>query len=95
MQVVEYQAAIREAARIAAQYCVLHTVSVFFDYRTTFPRKYVYGSAAVKIIFGKEELMSFVSQLRTAARTGMGAHCIRYVRGDRPLFDDGDLSLLA
>jgi SAM-dependent methyltransferase len=58
MHIVEYQAAIREAARVAAQYCVFHTVPVFFDFRTTFLRKYAYGAPVVEIIFGKEELMS-------------------------------------
>jgi SAM-dependent methyltransferase len=59
MHIVEYQAAIREAARVAARYCVFHTVPVFFDYRTTFLRKYAYGAPVVEIIFGKQELMSF------------------------------------
>jgi ubiquinone/menaquinone biosynthesis C-methylase UbiE len=62
MHIVEYQAAIREAARIAARYCVLHTVPVFRDHRTTFLRKYAYGAPVVEIIFGKPELMSLCQQ---------------------------------
>jgi SAM-dependent methyltransferase len=58
MHIVEYQAAIREAARVAAHYCVFHTVPVFFDHPTTFLRKYAYGAPVVEIIFGKQELMS-------------------------------------
>jgi SAM-dependent methyltransferase len=58
MHIVEYQAAVREAARVAASYCVFHTVPVFFDHRTTFLKKYAYGAPVVEIIFGKEELMS-------------------------------------
>lgn len=58
MHIVDYQAAIREAARVAAQYCVFHTVPVFADFQTTFLTKYAYGSPVVEIIFGKPELMS-------------------------------------
>jgi SAM-dependent methyltransferase len=62
MHIVEYQAAVREAARVAAHYCVFHTVPVFSDYRTTFMRKYAYGAPVVEIIFGKQELMSLCRQ---------------------------------
>jgi SAM-dependent methyltransferase len=62
LHIVEYQAAIREAARVAARYCVFHTVPVFRDYRTTFLRKYAYGAPVVEIIFDKRELMSLCRQ---------------------------------
>jgi SAM-dependent methyltransferase len=62
MHIVEYQAAIREAARVAAHYCVFHTVPVFREYRTTFLRKYAYGAPVVEIIFDKRELMSLCHQ---------------------------------
>jgi SAM-dependent methyltransferase len=62
MHIVEYQAAIREAARVAARYCILHTVPVFRDHQTTFLRKYAYGAPVVEIIFGKPELMSLCQQ---------------------------------
>jgi len=62
MHIVEYEAAIREAARVAANYCVFHTVPVFFEHRTTFLRKYAYGAPVVEIIFGKPELMSLCRQ---------------------------------
>ena len=39
MHIIEYQAAIREAARVAGRYCVLHTVPVFDDHQTTYLRK--------------------------------------------------------
>lgn len=58
MHIVEYQAAIREAARVAARYCVFHGVPVFDNYRTTFLTKYAYGAPVVEIVFGKSELMS-------------------------------------
>jgi SAM-dependent methyltransferase len=58
MHIVDYQAAICEAARVAARYCVFHTVPVFRDHRTTYLRKYAYGAPVVEIIFGKQELMS-------------------------------------
>jgi len=62
MHIVEYQAAIREAARVAAHYCVFHTVPVFFDHPTKFLRKYAYGAPVVEIIFGKPELMSLCAR---------------------------------
>ena len=67
MHIVEYQAAIREAARVAARYCIFHTVPVFDDYRTTFLTKYAYGAPVVEIVFGKQELMSLCNEIRTAA----------------------------
>ena len=59
MHIIDYQAAIREAARVAGRYCILHTVPVFDDHQTTFLRKFAYGAPVVEIIFGKDELMSF------------------------------------
>jgi SAM-dependent methyltransferase len=58
MHIVNYHAAINEATRVAASYCILHTVPVFEDYRTTFLTKFAYGAPIVEIIFGKHELMS-------------------------------------
>jgi SAM-dependent methyltransferase len=58
MHIIDYPAAIRDAARVAAHYCVFHTVPVFLDFRTTFLRKYAYGAPVVEVIFGKQELMS-------------------------------------
>jgi SAM-dependent methyltransferase len=57
MHIIDYQAAIRQAARVAAGYCVFHTVPVFHDHRTTFLRKYAYGAPVVEVIFSKQELM--------------------------------------
>jgi SAM-dependent methyltransferase len=58
MHIVDYQAVIREAARVASRYCILHTVPVFDDHRTTFLRKYAYGAPVVEVVFSKQELMS-------------------------------------
>jgi ubiquinone/menaquinone biosynthesis C-methylase UbiE len=58
MHIVNYEKVIRDAARVAAHYCVFHTVPVFDDYRTTFLRKYAYGAPVIEIVFGKQELMS-------------------------------------
>jgi SAM-dependent methyltransferase len=62
MHIVEYQAAIREAARVAALYAVFHTVPVYRNYQTTFLRKYAYGAPVVEIVFSKQELMSLCQQ---------------------------------
>lgn len=58
MHIIDYPAAIQEAARVAGRYCVLHTVPVFDDHRTTFLGKYAYGAPVVEVVFGKRELMS-------------------------------------
>jgi SAM-dependent methyltransferase len=58
MHIIDYQAAIRETARVAGRCCILHTVPVFDDHQTTFLRKYAYGAPVVEIVFGKRELMS-------------------------------------
>jgi SAM-dependent methyltransferase len=62
MHIVDYAAAIREAARVAARYCILHTVPVFDDHRTTYLRKYAYGAPVVEIVFGRAELMSLCTE---------------------------------
>jgi SAM-dependent methyltransferase len=58
MHIIEFSAAIREAARVASRYCIFHTVPVFDEHRTTFLRKYAYGAPVVEIIFNKKELMA-------------------------------------
>jgi SAM-dependent methyltransferase len=58
MHIIDYQAAIGEAARVTGRYCVLHTVPVFDDHQTTYLSKYAYGAPVVEIVFGKSELMS-------------------------------------
>ncbi|MBR1120155.1 class I SAM-dependent methyltransferase [Bradyrhizobium lablabi] len=58
LHIVDYQAAIREAARVAARHCILHTVPVFSDHRTTFLQKYAYGAPVIEIVFDKQELIA-------------------------------------
>ena len=58
MHIIDYRAAIREAARVAGRYCILHTVPVFDDHQTTYLSKYAYGAPVVEIVFDKSELMS-------------------------------------
>lgn len=60
MHIVDYQAAVRESARVA-RFCVFHSVPVFDNYRTTYLRKYAYGAPVVEVVFGREELMSLCS----------------------------------
>jgi SAM-dependent methyltransferase len=56
MHIVDYPAAIGEAARVASRYCILHTVPVFDDHRTTYLRKYAYGAPVVEVVFNRDEL---------------------------------------
>ena len=58
MHIIDYQAAIREAARVAARFCIFHSVPVFDNYRTSYLGKYAYGAPVVEVVFGKQELMS-------------------------------------
>jgi SAM-dependent methyltransferase len=76
MHIVDYRAAIREAARVAAHYCVFHTVPVFRDHRTTFLRKYAYGAPVAEVIFDKQELMSLCHD--TGLRLEREWACIPY-----------------
>ncbi len=62
MHIIDYAAAIREAARVAARYCILHTVPVFESQATTYLRKYAYGAPVVEIVFGKHELMALCEE---------------------------------
>ena len=62
MHIIEFSAAIREAARVASHYCVFHTVPVFDEHRTTFLRKHAYGAPVVEIIFNKKELMALCAE---------------------------------
>jgi ubiquinone/menaquinone biosynthesis C-methylase UbiE len=58
MHIVDYRAAIQEAARVAARYCIFHGVPVFSDHPTTYLRKYAYGAPVVEIVFSKQEVMT-------------------------------------
>jgi SAM-dependent methyltransferase len=58
MHIIDYPAAIREAARVASRYCIFHSVPVFENYRTTFLKKYAYGAPVVEVVFDKQELLS-------------------------------------
>jgi SAM-dependent methyltransferase len=62
MHIIDYEAAIRETARVSGGYCILHTVPVFQNYPTAYLSKYAYGAPVVEIIFGKDELMSLCSK---------------------------------
>lgn len=58
MHIIDYQAAIREAARVAGRYCIFHSVPVFENNKTTYLSKYAYGMPVVEVIFGRQELLS-------------------------------------
>lgn len=58
MHIMEYEAAIREAARVASGYCIFHSVPVFRNHPTTYLRKYAYGAPVIEVVFCEEELMA-------------------------------------
>jgi SAM-dependent methyltransferase len=76
MHIIDYPAAIREAARVAGRYCVLHTVPVFDDHQTTYLSKFAYGAPVVEIVFGRSELMSLCSD--SGLRLAREWPCIPY-----------------
>lgn len=61
LHILAYEDALREAARVAARFCILHTVPVH-EHRTTFLTKYAYGAPVVEIIFEKRELISLCEE---------------------------------
>jgi ubiquinone/menaquinone biosynthesis C-methylase UbiE len=67
MHILDYAAAIREAARVADRYCIFHSLPVFVDdHPTTYLQKYAYGSAVVEVLFERAE---FLQQCREADLT--------------------------
>lgn len=59
MHIIDYEAAIREAARLAARHCIFHSVPVFNErHRTVFLQKYAYGAPVVEMVFDRQELMT-------------------------------------
>jgi hypothetical protein len=76
MHIIDYAAAISEAARVAARHCILHTVPVFESHPTTYLRKYAYGAPVVEIVFGKRELMTLCE--RSGLRLDKTWACIPY-----------------
>jgi len=59
MHIIDYEKAIREAARVAARHCIFHSVPVFDEHhRTTFLQKYAYGAPVVEIVFDRREFLA-------------------------------------
>jgi SAM-dependent methyltransferase len=63
MHIVDYAAAIREAARVASRFCIFHSVPMFDgDQPTTFLQKFAYGAPVVEAVFGRQELLAICSE---------------------------------
>lgn len=63
MHIIDYPAAIREAARVASRYCIFHSVPMFDgDHATVFLQKYAYGAPVVEAVFGREELLAICGE---------------------------------
>ena len=56
MHIVDYEAAIAEARRVARRWCIFHTVPVLQQRPTTFLTKEAYGRPVVEIIINEAEL---------------------------------------
>lgn len=59
MHIIDYENAIREAARVAARHCIFHSVPVFDEHHgTVFLQKYAYGAPVVEVVFDRQELLA-------------------------------------
>ena len=68
---------------------------VFDDHRTTYLSKYAYGAPVVEIVFGKQELMSLCQDAGLRLEREWPGIPYDVLRGDRPSFRHGDLSVRA
>lgn len=62
MHILEYKEALKEAARVASRFLILHGVPVFDDHKTTFFRKYAYGEPVIEIVFSRGELETLIGE---------------------------------
>jgi SAM-dependent methyltransferase len=56
MHIPEFEAAIREIARVARSYAIFHCVPVFDNHSTTWLFKYAYGEPTSEVVFDRREL---------------------------------------
>jgi len=56
MHILSYETAIAEARRVAAHWCIFHTVQVARELQTTFMCKKAYGEKTVEVIINEGEL---------------------------------------
>jgi ubiquinone/menaquinone biosynthesis C-methylase UbiE len=62
MHILDYKAAIHEAARVAGSHCIFHTLPVLTENQSTiYLQKYAYGSPVVEIVFNQTEFMALCS----------------------------------
>ena len=80
MHIVDYQAAIREAARVASHYCIFHTVPVFDESSNNLLAKIRLWRAGRRSRFRQAGTDVVVRASRTAARARMAVHPLRRVR---------------
>jgi ubiquinone/menaquinone biosynthesis C-methylase UbiE len=62
MHILSYETAITEARRVAAHWCIFHTIPILQNQQTTFLQKKVYGEAALEVIFNEAELHQILVQ---------------------------------
>lgn len=72
----DYSLAIREAHRIAAAYCIFHSVPVLHERPTAFLKKQAYGRPTVEIVFNQQELLELFD--RAGLDTIKEMHCLTY-----------------
>lgn len=58
LHVPDYEATIRESARVARHWCIFHRTPVFRETPTTFFSKYAYGVKVVELVFNEKELFT-------------------------------------
>ena len=63
MHILDYRAAIREAARVARHFCIFHSLPVFVDrHPTTYLQKYAYGAPVVEVVFDQTEFLQLCGE---------------------------------
>lgn len=61
MHLINYEQAVAESRRLAAAWCIFHTVPYVLDRPTTFLRKLAYGKPTIEIVFNEDELIRLFS----------------------------------
>lgn len=56
MHIPDYEAAVRQIARVARSHTIFHCVPIFEDHPTAYLFKYAYGEPTTEVIFNRREL---------------------------------------
>ena len=66
LHIIDYQTAIKEAARVAKNYIIFHRTPIIHRKKTTYTTKTAYGTKMIEIFFNEEELLNLLSKSNLA-----------------------------